>query len=240
MSNTPKVNSTDLSNNLSTKREISPLDLAKIATAYSSPPWWYDMRGFFILTFAYQSTLWSQVLFFERNIRDKHMEVAMGTGTLFKMILWYRSLRRKDMPAITGMDYSESMLAGARKRFAAYKNVEIRQQDVTQLTASDGAFQSVNIANSLHCFVDVDAALREVHRVLAPGGSLAVNVLLYPRGRGLLSKIAEAINNWGIKKGILVTPYEKEVAKNKIIAAGFEIREESVSGNCYSVLAIRH
>ncbi|MGN2393366.1 class I SAM-dependent methyltransferase, partial [Pelomicrobium sp. G1] len=30
--------------------------LEKIAQAYSSPPWWYDVRGFFILTFAYRST----------------------------------------------------------------------------------------------------------------------------------------------------------------------------------------
>ena len=29
----------------------------EIAEAYSSEPWWYDIRGFFILTFAYNSTI---------------------------------------------------------------------------------------------------------------------------------------------------------------------------------------
>ena len=28
----------------------------EIAEAYKSEPWWYDVRGFFILTFAYNST----------------------------------------------------------------------------------------------------------------------------------------------------------------------------------------
>src|SRR5207253_7871264 len=35
----------------------------EIAAAYSSPPLWYDIRGFFILTFAYNSTLPRQLRF---------------------------------------------------------------------------------------------------------------------------------------------------------------------------------
>ena len=33
----------------------------EIAAAYDSPPWWYDVRGFLILTFAYNSTITHQL-----------------------------------------------------------------------------------------------------------------------------------------------------------------------------------
>ena len=46
----------------------------EIALAYKSEPWWYDLRGFFILTFAYNSTLPSQLRFFGPNYGPRHME----------------------------------------------------------------------------------------------------------------------------------------------------------------------
>src|SRR3989338_3605220 len=75
----------------------------EINEAYKSEPWWYvikihtmifqhlpvsryqmlllnairyDVRGFFILTFAYSSTLLRQVRFFGKNMGSNHLEVA--------------------------------------------------------------------------------------------------------------------------------------------------------------------
>jgi ribosomal protein L17 len=52
-----------------------------------------------------------------------------------------------------------------------------------------------------------------------------------------LRPLAERINGWGMRKGILFTPYERDDIRQRIIAAGFEIVTEAVSGNCYNVLA---
>lgn len=209
----------------------------EIARAYSSPPWWYDVRGFLILTFAYNSTLGNQLRFFGPNFGARHLEVACGTGTLLSMVLRWR--RRQGMPlsSVVGIDYAESMLAGAIRRFARNPDVEIRHADATSLPFPDGNFDSANIANAVHCLPDVDGALRETHRVLKPGGTLAANVLLYPRGRWPWNAIAERINRWGMRKGILYTPYEQDDIRARILAAGFEILHESISGNCYNVLA---
>lgn len=211
----------------------------EIAQAYSSPPWWYDIRGFLILTFAYNSTLGNQLRFFGPNFGARHLEVACGTGTLLSMVLRWR--RRQGMPpsSVLGIDYAESMLAGAWRRFANTPEVEIRHADATNLPFTDGSFDSANIANAVHCLPDVDGALRETCRVLRPGGTLAANVLLYPRGRWPWGAIAERINRWGIRKGILYTPYEQDDIRARILNAGFEILHESVSGNCYNVLARR-
>ncbi len=212
-------------------------DLKTIATAYSSPPWWYDLRGFFVLTFTYQTTLPALVRFFARNVSPKHLEIAIGSGSMFQLVLWYRRLKKWPAGSIIGMDYSDAMLAGARRRFASLPNLVLYQEDVCALRAEDGSVESVNLANCIHCFVDPDAALREIHRILVPGGTVAVNVLLYPRERPLLRNIAAAINRWGIRKGLLINLFTEESIDEKVAAAGFEVQQRHLSGNCYFFVA---
>ena len=67
-----------------------------------------------------------------------------------------------------------SMLAGAVRRFENKNNVQLYSGDVARLPEADHSFRTVNIANAFHCFSDPDAALREIRRVLVPGGTLAM------------------------------------------------------------------
>jgi len=211
----------------------------EIAAAYSSAPWWYDLRGFFILTFAYNSTLTHQLRFFAPNFGPRHLEVACGTGTLLELVLRWR--RWKGLPdvQVAGVDYAESMLAGAKRRFARQANIELHHADAAALPFPDASFDTVNIANALHCLPDVDGALRDISRVLKPGGTLAANVLLYPRGLWPFRQIARYIDEWGIRKGILHTPYSREEIRRRVVDAGFEVVSESLSGNCYDVVVRR-
>ena len=211
----------------------------EIAQAYKSEPWWYDVRGFFILTFAYNSTLGQQLRFFGRNFGSDHLEVACGTGTLLELVLRWRRWHKLPAVNITGVDYASAMLAGAVHRFRGQRNLQFRHADAAALPFPDGSFDSANIANSVHCFPDVDGALKDVLRVLKPGATLAANVLLYPRGIAPLRAMARRINDWGMRKGILYTPYEREDIRNRFLAAGFEVVSEDVAGNCYNVLARR-
>lgn len=71
---------------------------------------------------------------------------------------------------VTGSDFSEAMLAIARRRHPA---VEFRAADAQALPFADGSFDVVTAAFLLGHLADPDRALREAHRVLAPGGRLA-------------------------------------------------------------------
>lgn len=208
----------------------------EIAAAYKSPPWWYDIRGFFILTFAYNSTLGRQLKFFGPNYGPQHIEIACGTGTLLQMTLKWRQRRALAPTHVVGIDYAESMLAGARHRFANDARIELKHADAANLPYPDASFDTANIANAVHCLPNLAGALRDVHRVLKPGGVLAANVLLYPRGPWPLKGIAERINAWGIRKGILYTPYTVDQVREHLRDAGFTIERDTVGGNCYDVV----
>jgi hypothetical protein len=60
-------------------------------------------------------------------------------------------------------------------------------------------------------------------------------VLLYPRTIWPFNAIADRLDNWGIRKGILVTPYRRDDIRQRIVDAGFDVASETVFGNCYEV-----
>ena len=212
--------------------------LDKIEKAYDSPPLWYDIRGFFVLTFAYRSSLWTQIALFGNNIGPRHLEAAIGSGTLLGIILRWKRLTGLPIDSeIVGFDYAPAMLAGAIRRFKRTPRMRLMQADVAALDLPDNYFDTASVANAIHCFPDVDAGLKELNRVLKPGGRLAVNVLLYPRGIQPFKWIAEKINVWGAQKGILHTPYEHADIRARLIKAGFVIELEEVSGNTLNLVA---
>lgn len=217
--------------------EHMPKTREDIAKAYESEPWWYDVRGFFILTFAYNSTLGSQLRFFGSRMGNTHLELACGTGTLLELVLWWRRWKRLPAVRVVGVDYAESMLAGALRRFRKWPGLDFRHADAAALPFPSDSFDSIHIANAIHCFPEVDKALGEALRVLKPQALLSANVLLHPRGIAPLNWIARRINAWGIRKGILHATYSQEDVRQRLIKAGFHIDSESVSGNCLNVRA---
>lgn len=216
---------------------LEPLDLAKIAQAYDAEPWWYDVRGFLILTFSYRSTLGEQIRLFAHNLKREHLEVAIGSGTLFGMVLRRAKRLGHDPQRVVGIDYAASMLAGAIRRFSGDTRCELALGDVGHMGFPAAHFDSVNVANAMHCFPDLASALSEIHRVLRPGGSLATNVLLHPRGIWPFRQISERINRWGTRKGILNRPYTIHEVIDAMTATGFRVEHSWVTGNVLNLIA---
>jgi ubiquinone/menaquinone biosynthesis C-methylase UbiE len=93
------------------------------------------------------------------------LEVAVGTG-----------LNLPFYPAeatVTGIDLSDGMLAIARTRAAETSNTTtLLQGDAHALPFDDGSFDTVVCTFGLCAIPDIDLAVREMARVLRPGGQL--------------------------------------------------------------------
>ncbi|OBG62251.1 SAM-dependent methyltransferase [Mycobacterium sp. E1715] len=98
----------------------------------------------------------------------KIADIACGTG-----ILSDRIARELQPDEIYGVDMSEGMLGQARART---DRVQWLRGPAERLPFDDGALDAVVTTSAFH-FFDQPAALREFHRVLAPGGLVAVSAL---------------------------------------------------------------
>ncbi len=76
---------------------------------------------------------------------------------------------------VHGVDLSESMNEIARARCADKPWVDFQVADAVSLPFEDGDFDACVCVQTLEFVADVGAALREIHRVLKPGGRLVAS-----------------------------------------------------------------
>ncbi len=76
--------------------------------------------------------------------------------------------------SVTGVDGSPQMLAVAAKRNEGAPNARFAEGDLTRLPVEDGSFDRALSVQVLEYVPDTDAALRELHRALRPGGRALV------------------------------------------------------------------
>ena len=100
---------------------------------------------------------------------QKVLDVACGTGVLAREA----ATRVAPGGSVAGLDRNEGMLAVARRQAPG---IDWRQGRAEALPFADGAFDAVVSQFGLMFFEDRTAALKEMWRVLRPGGRLAVAV----------------------------------------------------------------
>jgi SAM-dependent methyltransferase len=118
---------------------------------------------------------------------DRVLDVGCGTGVLARAA----ADQVADESQVTGLDLNEGMLAVARR---LRPQIDWRQGDATRLPLPVASYDVVLSQFSLMYFPDRHAAIREMLRVLRPGGRLAVAVWgPYERATGyvILSEIAK-------------------------------------------------
>lgn len=104
---------------------------------------------------------------------DRVLDVACGTGIVARKACEYV----RPNGAVVGVDMLPDMLDAARSTPPTEPPVEWRQASVGQMPFEDGAFDVVLCQHGMQFFPDKPAALREINRVMAPGGRLGVMVL---------------------------------------------------------------
>lgn len=71
---------------------------------------------------------------------------------------------------VTGLDFSENMLEVGKQKTASLENIQLVHGDAMNLPFDDNSFDYVTIGFGLRNVPDYLSALKEMHRVLKPGG----------------------------------------------------------------------
>jgi demethylmenaquinone methyltransferase/2-methoxy-6-polyprenyl-1,4-benzoquinol methylase len=102
---------------------------------------------------------------------DRVLDVATGTGLVAERLV------RRYGCSVVGLDQSEEMLARARAKLATRPvvagRIELVRGEAERLPFGDGEFDALTFTYLLRYVDDVGSTLRELARVVRPGGRMA-------------------------------------------------------------------
>jgi demethylmenaquinone methyltransferase / 2-methoxy-6-polyprenyl-1,4-benzoquinol methylase len=110
----------------------------------------------------------------EAGPRDTVLDVATGTGAVS------RELIARTGCTVVGLDQSTEMLAEARSRLPA--SVRLVEGTAEALPFADDSFDALTFTYLLRYVSDPSATIRELARVVKPGGTIAGLEFAVPRG----------------------------------------------------------
>jgi demethylmenaquinone methyltransferase/2-methoxy-6-polyprenyl-1,4-benzoquinol methylase len=105
---------------------------------------------------------------------DTVLDVATGTGAVARELIRRKGCR------VVGVDVTPEMLAEARRRLGP--DVELVEARAEQLPFADASFDALTFTYLLRYVDDPAATLRELARVVRPGGTIASLEFAVPRG----------------------------------------------------------
>ena len=103
---------------------------------------------------------------------DRVLDACCGTGDL-------ALAARAEGATVTGLDFSERMLDRARRKS---DEIEWLRGDALALPFADRSFDAATVGFGVRNVEDLGRGLRELRRVLRPGGRLAILEVVRPKG----------------------------------------------------------
>lgn len=127
---------------------------------------------------------------------DCVLDVASGVGPVARMA----AAAVTTSGAVVASDISAAMLALARAKpvDGAWAPIAYRECPAGALAATDGEFDAVLCQHGLQFFPDAAAAVREMARVVRPGGTVTVSTWSAEEPLGLFGPMAEVLAEAGL------------------------------------------
>jgi arsenite methyltransferase len=136
---------------------------------------------------------------------DRVLEIGFGGGVTLPSLFARAAF-------VAGLDRSEDVVARARVHYAkdvAAGLADFREGLVESLPFEEASFDKVCTVNTVYFWTSLDGGFSEIHRVLAPGGRVAVGFL--PKTR---------MDAMGFPRDIF-TPRDPEAVVDSLTKAGF-------------------
>ncbi|OQA02568.1 MAG: Demethylmenaquinone methyltransferase [Planctomycetes bacterium ADurb.Bin401] len=115
--------------------------------------------------------IWRRKLtsFIEKEKKLKILDVAIGTGDILLSLFGNGC----DIAYAAGIDISSEMLSIAKKNLSMHQ-VECKQAKAEQIPYPENHFDAVTCAFGVRNFSDLQSGLKEMYRILKPGGKLLI------------------------------------------------------------------
>ena len=145
----------------------------------------------------------------------KVLEVGSGRGGGASFVTRYHHPSE-----MIGLDYSQSAIELSRRLHKDVPNLQFIQGDAESLPFEDHTFDVVINVESSHCYGNVDAFIKEVSRVLKPGGYFSWVDL---RSKEMFAETESAFNIHDF------SPIHSETITKEVVQALDEIHERKMT-----------
>ena len=158
---------------------------------------------------------------------ERSLDLACGTG------VFTRPLARVSGGPVVGADLSRPMLRHAHRLVTkeGMSNVLFIRATAFSLPFADSSFPYVNCCGALHLFDRPLAALKEIARVLEPGGHLCVQTTIRPARSAGFAYFLERFIRFGF--------FDETGLREQLRLGGFEILESERHRISFTFLAKR-
>ena len=154
------------------------------------------------------------------------LDVAIGTADLT-----IEMLRRGKAQRVTGIDLSEGMMAIGQSKVKSRKSkVDFVYGNAQKMPFEDASFDGVTCAFGCRNFQNLDEGLREMYRVLKPGGQVTILEFSYPKNR--LIRAA-----YDLYFSHILPMVGRVVSKDK---TAYTYLNKSVKGFCWGEAFVQH
>jgi demethylmenaquinone methyltransferase/2-methoxy-6-polyprenyl-1,4-benzoquinol methylase len=170
-----------------------PAGVADAATAAENIQQMFDTiaptydRANHLLSFGIDPSWWRRAAWaLRRTLRRPEavvLDLCCGTGDMTLALDRYRprGAEQDEAAPILAADFSHQMLARGQQKFAL-RNIVSVEADALNLPLADSSVDLVTAAFGFRNLTDYPAGLREIHRVLKPGGEIAILECNMPGG----------------------------------------------------------
>ena len=139
-------------------------------------------------------TIWERM---ELRPKDRILELGCGEGWACRLM----AHRAGPECSVAGLDISDEMVRRAQEKSRAYPNVSYHCGSAHQLPGPENHFTKVVSIEAFYYFERQEQVLRELLRVMEPGGQLYLLMCLYqedPKGKDWFEDIGMPVHNRSI------------------------------------------
>lgn len=157
------------------------------------------------------------------------LDMPCGRGFYLNMLRYVSNCK------IVGAELDWEVILKAQRHIGSLPNIALHNCNIYALPYPDNSFDAVILSEILEHIDDDVAGLKEIYRVLKPGGVVAITVpnANYPFWWDPINKTLETVFHTHIGRGTFagiwanhVRLYERDKLKSAVLEAGFLLEEE--------------